>query len=32
MSRYEIFWRYFIFNSTENLNMKWVSAQMAYNR
>jgi len=23
MSRFEIFWRYFIFNLTENLNMMW---------
>ena len=29
MSRFEIFWRYLIFNMTENLNMKWVNAQMA---
>ena len=32
ISRLEIFWRYFIFNLAENLNMKWVNAQMAYNR
>jgi len=32
MSRFEIFWRYFIFNMTETLNMKWVNAQMAHNR
>ena len=32
MSRFEIFWLYFIFNLTENLSMKWVNAQMAYTK
>ena len=32
MSRFDIFWRYFIFNLTENFNMKWVNAQMANNK
>jgi len=30
MSRFEIFWRYFILIFTENVNMKWGNAQMAY--